>query len=93
MTAVASYKLLEAQRPEIASEDLKHQIAELESGLQSRGEQRNKLRVEVAKLSDRLDRDEAAGIAEEVANTENDLEQGTGGSRRDWSAKLLRSTC
>ena len=82
MTAVASYKLLEAQRPEIASEDLKHQIAELESGLQSRGEQRNKLRVEVAKLSDRLDRDEAAGIAEEVASTENDLEQGRGGVER-----------
>ena len=75
ITAVASYELLEAQRPEIASAELKQQIEEVESGLKSRGEQRNELRIKVAKLSDRLDRDEATGIAEEVVSTENDLEQ------------------
>ena len=71
------YQTLSAQRPELDREQLEDEISGLKGEMDDRRDKRNNLKSEIAVLRDHINRDEAAGIHEQVGNAENEIEQAT----------------
>ena len=65
----------EAEWPEATRQHLEAQIDRLETAIRERAESREDLRVDIARLRERVENRDSAGIGEAIENTQHRLEQ------------------